>query len=124
MGRDIGKIRPPPAHAMALPPIAAARLHPEMILMLEEGALPEQIDKVMMDFGYPMGPFAVSDLPGSTSVTTRANAARPQNPNYRRLHDHGPSRGDGPHGQKTAPAGIATERRSHADPDPRTKRHR
>ncbi len=28
----------------------------EMIIMLEEGALPEQVDKVMVDFGYPIGP--------------------------------------------------------------------
>jgi 3-hydroxyacyl-CoA dehydrogenase len=32
--------------------------------MLEEGALPQQIDKVLYDFGFPMGPFAVSDLAG------------------------------------------------------------
>jgi 3-hydroxyacyl-CoA dehydrogenase len=30
--------------------------------MLEEGALPQQIDKVIYDFGFPMGPFAMSDL--------------------------------------------------------------
>ncbi|MFL6647533.1 MAG: 3-hydroxyacyl-CoA dehydrogenase family protein, partial [Sulfurifustaceae bacterium] len=32
--------------------------------MLEEGALPQQIDKVLYDFGFAMGPFAVSDLAG------------------------------------------------------------
>jgi 3-hydroxyacyl-CoA dehydrogenase len=32
--------------------------------MLEEGALPQQIDKVLYDFGFPMGPYAVSDLAG------------------------------------------------------------
>lgn len=32
--------------------------------MLEEGALPQQIDKVLYDYGFPMGPFAVSDLAG------------------------------------------------------------
>ncbi len=36
----------------------------EMVLLLEEGALPEDIDRVMVEFGYPMGPFAVSDLAG------------------------------------------------------------
>src|ERR1700739_2441422 len=36
----------------------------EMNLLVEEGALPEQVDKVMVDFGYPIGPFAVSDLSG------------------------------------------------------------
>ncbi|MGA7259695.1 MAG: 3-hydroxyacyl-CoA dehydrogenase NAD-binding domain-containing protein, partial [Stellaceae bacterium] len=28
----------------------------EMNIMVEEGALPEQVDKVMVDFGYPIGP--------------------------------------------------------------------
>jgi 3-hydroxyacyl-CoA dehydrogenase len=32
--------------------------------MLEEGALPQQVDKVLYDFGFPMGPFAVGDLAG------------------------------------------------------------
>ena len=32
--------------------------------MLEEGALPQQIDKVLYDFGFSMGPFAVGDLAG------------------------------------------------------------
>ncbi len=36
----------------------------EMNILVEEGAKPEQIDKVMHDFGYPMGPFAVGDLAG------------------------------------------------------------
>ena len=32
--------------------------------MLEEGALPQQVDKVIHDFGFAMGPFAVGDLAG------------------------------------------------------------
>jgi 3-hydroxyacyl-CoA dehydrogenase len=76
MGRDIGKIS---AVAGSCDGFAANRSRApfvtEMFLMLEEGALPEQVDKVMIDFGYPMGPFAVSDLSGSTSATTRASAA-------------------------------------------------
>jgi 3-hydroxyacyl-CoA dehydrogenase len=36
----------------------------EMTALLEEGVMPEQVDKVMYDFGYPMGPFAVGDLSG------------------------------------------------------------
>ncbi len=32
--------------------------------MVEEGALPWQVDKVLYDFGFPMGPFAVSDMAG------------------------------------------------------------
>src|SRR5260370_28794845 len=36
----------------------------EMNIMVEEGALPEQVDKVMVDFGYPIAPFATADLSG------------------------------------------------------------
>ncbi|MCB0999066.1 MAG: enoyl-CoA hydratase/isomerase family protein [Acidimicrobiales bacterium] len=32
--------------------------------MLLEGATPAQIDRVLYDFGFPMGPFAMSDLAG------------------------------------------------------------
>tara|TARA_B100000470_G_C19663910_1_gene334388 strand:- start:121 stop:774 length:654 start_codon:yes stop_codon:yes gene_type:complete len=32
--------------------------------LLEEGALPEQVDRVIYDLGFPMGPFAMSDLAG------------------------------------------------------------
>lgn len=33
-------------------------------LMLEEGALPDQIDKTLESFGFAMGPFAVADMSG------------------------------------------------------------
>jgi 3-hydroxyacyl-CoA dehydrogenase len=57
----------------------------EMVIMLEEGALPEQVDKVMVDFGYPIGPFAVSDLSGlDIGYDTRKRRAQ-QYPNYRKL---------------------------------------
>ena len=32
--------------------------------LLEEGALPTQIDKVIYNFGFPMGPYAMSDMAG------------------------------------------------------------
>lgn len=32
--------------------------------MLEEGALPQQIDKVIYSFGFPMGPYAMGDMAG------------------------------------------------------------
>jgi len=32
--------------------------------LMYEGALPQQVDKVLFDFGFPMGPFAMSDLAG------------------------------------------------------------
>ena len=36
----------------------------EAEFMVEEGATPEQVDKVITTFGFPMGPFAMSDLAG------------------------------------------------------------
>jgi 3-hydroxyacyl-CoA dehydrogenase len=36
----------------------------ECMFMLEEGALPQQIDAALVDFGFAMGPLAVGDLAG------------------------------------------------------------
>lgn len=36
----------------------------EAWFLLEEGALPQQVDAALVDFGFPMGPFAVGDLAG------------------------------------------------------------
>ena len=33
-------------------------------ILLEDGCMPEQIDRVWTEFGMPMGPFAMSDLAG------------------------------------------------------------
>lgn len=37
---------------------------PQCEYLLEEGALPEQVDRVFYEFGMPMGPFAMGDLAG------------------------------------------------------------
>ncbi len=56
----------------------------EVNLLIEEGALPEQIDKVMVDFGYPIGPLAVADLSGlDIGYDTRKRRAAAY-PNYRK----------------------------------------
>ena len=36
----------------------------EAVQLVNEGANPAQVDKVLFDFGFPMGPFAMSDLAG------------------------------------------------------------
>ena len=87
VGRDIGKIS---AVAGTCDGYAANRsrapFQTEMMLMLEEGALPEQIDKVMVDFGYPVGPFTVGDMSGlDIGYDTRKRRAA-ANPNFRKLH--------------------------------------
>ena len=57
----------------------------EQGLMIEEGALPQQIDKVMEDFGYPVGPFKVNDMSGlDVSYDTRKRRLA-ADPNYRGL---------------------------------------
>ena len=43
--------------------------------LLIQGALPQQVDKVLTDFGFPMGPFAMSDLAG-VDVGWRVRQAR------------------------------------------------
>lgn len=57
----------------------------EMVLLLEEGALPEDVDRVMVDFGYPMGPFAVSDLAGLDIAYAWRKRRAEQDPSFRSL---------------------------------------
>ena len=52
--------------------------------MMEDGASPYQIDKALRDFGYPMGPFQVSDLAGGDiGWATRKRRAATRNPDAR-----------------------------------------
>jgi enoyl-CoA hydratase/carnithine racemase len=45
--------------------------------MLEEGALPEQVDQALVDFGFARGPFAEADLSGlDTAGATRRRRIR------------------------------------------------
>jgi len=87
MARDLGKVG---AVAGSCDGFAANRsrtpMMTEMMLMLEEGALPEQIDRIMVAFGYPMGPFAVNDMSGlDVSYEGRKRRAA-ADPGYRKLH--------------------------------------
>lgn len=58
--------------------------------ILEEGALPQQVDKVLYDYGFAMGPFAVGDLAG-LDVGWRIRKAqadtRPSNLRYSAIAD-------------------------------------
>ena len=40
------------------------RRQAEAVQLVNEGASPQQVDKVLFDLGFPMGPFAMSDLAG------------------------------------------------------------
>ena len=58
--------------------------------LLEEGAMPEQVDKVIYDFGLPMGPFAMGDLAGldvGWRIRKGKAASRPKHLRYSPIGD-------------------------------------
>jgi 3-hydroxyacyl-CoA dehydrogenase len=76
VGRRIGKV--PVLVGVCHAFVGNRRLHQrgraaERLLL--EGALPQQVDKVLYDFGFPMGPFAMGDLAG-LDVGWRGRKAR------------------------------------------------
>ena len=65
IGRKVGKISVLVGNCFGF--VGNRMLHGytgEGAFLLEEGALPQQVDKVVFDFGLPMGPFAMGDLAG------------------------------------------------------------
>lgn len=59
----------------------------EAIFLVEEGASPHQVDKVLTEFGMPMGPLAVSDLSGlDVSYRMRQSLADQRDPDERYVH--------------------------------------
>ena len=74
----------------------------EAAFLVEEGASPEQVDKVIYDFGFPMGPFAMSDLAGldvGWRIRKGKAATRPTTQRYSPVADRLCERGR--FGQKT-----------------------
>ncbi|MGF6904709.1 3-hydroxyacyl-CoA dehydrogenase NAD-binding domain-containing protein [Paraburkholderia sp. GAS348] len=70
--------------------------------MMEDGASPYQIDKAIREFGYPMGPFEVSDLAGGDigwATRKRRAATRAPDERYVQIADRLCERGR--FGQKT-----------------------
>jgi 3-hydroxyacyl-CoA dehydrogenase len=62
----------------------------EADFLLEEGAAPQQVDRVIKDFGFPMGPFAMFDLAGidvSWRIRKRRLAEKPVTGRYSKLED-------------------------------------
>ena len=58
--------------------------------LLEEGALPQQVDKAIHDFGFAMGPFAVGDVAGldvSWRIRQRRAKTRPPEERYSPIAD-------------------------------------
>jgi 3-hydroxyacyl-CoA dehydrogenase len=97
-----------------------APFNTEMVILLEEGCLPEQVDKVMVDFGYPMGPFAVGDLAGLDIGYAARKRRAAQSPNYRKLPIADKIVELGRYGQKTGAGWYRYEkgdRTPHPDPE-------
>jgi len=120
LGRDINKVS---GYAGNCDGFVANRsripFNLEQGLMIEEGALPQQIDKVMEDFGYPVGPFKVNDMSGlDVSYDTRKRRAA-ADPNYRKLPITDAIVEAGRLGQKTGAGWYRYEkgdRTAHVDP--------
>jgi 3-hydroxyacyl-CoA dehydrogenase len=121
MGKRIGKIS-----AMAgncdgfVANRSRAPFNAEMVILLEEGCLPEQVDKVMVDFGYPMGPFAVGDLAGLDIGAEGRKRRAAADPNYRKLPIADKLVELGRYGQKTGAGWYRYEkgdRTPHPDPE-------
>ena len=121
LGKQIGKVS-----AMAgntdgfVANRSRAPFNAEMVILLEEGCLPEQVDKVMVDFGYPMGPFAVGDLAGLDIGAAGRRRRAAENPNYRKLPIADKLVELGRYGQKTGAGWYKYEkgdRTPHPDPE-------
>ncbi|PCK23042.1 3-hydroxyacyl-CoA dehydrogenase NAD-binding domain-containing protein [Rhodococcus qingshengii] len=70
--------------------------------MIEDGATPYQIDSALREFGYPMGPFQVSDLSGGDiGLATRKRQAATRDPAMRYVHVADRIAERGWYGQKT-----------------------
>ena len=88
--------------------------------LLEEGALPEQIDRVVYDFGLPMGPYQMADLAGldvSWRVRKAQAPTRPARLRYSPVADRICEQGR--YGQKTGAGWYRYEEGSRVPiPDP------
>ena len=86
--------------------------------LLEEGALPQQVDKVIFDFGFPMGPFAMGDLAGldvGWKIRQEREHVRPKDLRYSPVADRICEMGR--FGQKTS-AGYYTYKEGDRTPVP------
>ena len=92
----------------------------EMNILVEQGATPQQVDKVMYAFGYPMGPFAVADLAGGDIGHAGRKRRAEADPNYRTLPIADRLVEQGRYGQKTGAGWYRYEpgdRTPHVDPE-------
>ena len=123
LGRDLGKVSAVAGNCDGfVANRSRAPFNTEMVLMVEEGAQPEQVDKVMIDFGYPMGPFAVGDLAGLDISHAGRKRRAAADPNYRKLPIPDRLVEMGRMGQKTGAGWYRYEKGDRTPhPDPVTK---
>ena len=92
----------------------------EAEFLLEEGALPWQVDKALQDWGLAMGPFAMSDMAGNDvgwRIRKQQAATRPNDRRYSHLADRICEQGR--YGQKTNAGWYRYEKGSRTPlPDP------
>jgi 3-hydroxyacyl-CoA dehydrogenase len=74
VGRSFGKVT---VSVVAHPGFIGNRMRSQLLreafLLLGEGALPEQIDRVFWEFGFPLGPFAAADRDGLEMIRRNYN---------------------------------------------------
>ncbi|WP_290653178.1 3-hydroxyacyl-CoA dehydrogenase NAD-binding domain-containing protein [Aquisalimonas sp.] len=78
----------------------------EAVDLVTEGASPQQVDKVIYDLGFPMGPFAMSDLAGlDVGYRIREERRKAGDPDAQEMNWLDKLAADGRYGQKTM-AGV------------------
>ncbi len=94
----------------------------EGFFLVEEGASPAAIDKVLLSYGFPMGPFALGDLAG-LDVQAAARKARSATATTRELRADFPEQmvAQGRLGQKTGSGWYSYDENRKASPNPQTE---
>ena len=93
----------------------------EGFFLVEEGAKPADIDKVLLSYGFPMGPFALGDLAG-LDVQAAARKARAATATERELRANFVEQmvAEGRLGQKTGSGWYLYDENRKASPNPQT----
>lgn len=94
----------------------------EAQFLVEEGALPEQVDRALNHFGMAMGIFAVDDLGGIDLLyRVRQEYKHLDKPGVRKPVVHDRMYESGRYGQKTSAGWYKYDEKGKASPDPFTK---
>jgi 3-hydroxyacyl-CoA dehydrogenase len=91
--------------------------------MVKDGALPERVDNVMVDFGYPIGPFATPDLSGLDIGYDSRERRAAQIRIIAKCRSRMPSSRRGGSARRPGPAGFVARRATDSAPRPRGRPH-